>query len=239
MEEKKKSNAGLVIIIILLLVACAGMGSFIFTNRDKLVTVSKNDNNEVKTGNEKTSTAKDNGEKECTSTEFAFPANTDWQDDKNEWHIIAGDPTGTGVTFAVDFNNRHVVNVTANWDVIEGIYNTPNDWSNRHGKDTITITFDQDVVDIQASSNGQAAPTYTVFFVLRDGSVYKASVPCGLKGKDFQTVLKKIDTVGKIVKLYRVEVANKDPNLSLTSYRMVGMTVDGKLQTFNFDDSKC
>ena len=238
MEEKKKSNAGLVIIIILLLVACAGMGSFIFTNRDKLVTVSKNDNHEVKAGNETTSTAKDS-EKECTSTEFAFPANTDWQDDKNEWHIVAGDPTGTGVTFMADFNNQHVVNVTANWDAIEGIYNTPNDWSNRHGKDTLTITFDQDVVDIQASSNGQAAPTYTAFFVLRDGSVYKASVPCGLKGKDFQTVLKKIDTVGKIVKLYRVEVANKDPNLSLTSYRMVGMTVDGKLQAFNFEDSKC
>lgn len=36
MEEKKKSNAGLIVLIVILLLACAGMGAFIFVNKDKL-----------------------------------------------------------------------------------------------------------------------------------------------------------------------------------------------------------
>ena len=36
MEEKKKSNAGLIVLVVILLLACAGMGTFIFINKDKL-----------------------------------------------------------------------------------------------------------------------------------------------------------------------------------------------------------
>lgn len=36
MEEKKKSNSGLIILVVILLLACAGMGAFIFANKDKL-----------------------------------------------------------------------------------------------------------------------------------------------------------------------------------------------------------
>ena len=36
MEEKKKSNAGLIVLVVILLLACAGMGAFIFVNKDKL-----------------------------------------------------------------------------------------------------------------------------------------------------------------------------------------------------------
>ena len=36
MEEKKKSNVGLIILVVVLLLACAGMGVFIFINKDKL-----------------------------------------------------------------------------------------------------------------------------------------------------------------------------------------------------------
>ena len=38
MEEKKKSNVGLIILVVILLLACAGMGTFIFVNKDKLTT---------------------------------------------------------------------------------------------------------------------------------------------------------------------------------------------------------
>ena len=36
MEEKKKNNVGLIILVVILLLACAGMGAFIFINKDKL-----------------------------------------------------------------------------------------------------------------------------------------------------------------------------------------------------------
>ena len=51
MEEKKKSNVGLIILVVILLLACAGMGAFIFINKDKLTTkentttIEKNESN--------------------------------------------------------------------------------------------------------------------------------------------------------------------------------------------------
>ena len=57
MEEKKKSNAGLIVLVVILLLACAGMGAFIFVNKDKL-TAKENTTttvkNESKKVNEKT-----------------------------------------------------------------------------------------------------------------------------------------------------------------------------------------
>lgn len=61
MEEKKKSNVGLIIVVIILLLACAGMGAFIFINKDKLTakenttTTVKNESKEVKEKTEKCS----------------------------------------------------------------------------------------------------------------------------------------------------------------------------------------
>ena len=46
MEEKKKSNVGLVVLVVVLLLACAGMGTFIFINKDKLMTKENNTSNE-------------------------------------------------------------------------------------------------------------------------------------------------------------------------------------------------
>ena len=37
MEEKKKSNVGLIVLVVILLLACVGMGSFIFINKDKIM----------------------------------------------------------------------------------------------------------------------------------------------------------------------------------------------------------
>lgn len=42
MEEKKKSNVGLIILVVILLLVCAGMGAFIFINKDKLMTKDTN-----------------------------------------------------------------------------------------------------------------------------------------------------------------------------------------------------
>lgn len=62
MEEKKKSNAGLIVLVVILLLACAGMGAFIFVNKDKL-TAKENAtttvNNEKKETNEKTEKCSD------------------------------------------------------------------------------------------------------------------------------------------------------------------------------------
>ncbi len=54
MEEKKKSNVGLIILMIILLLACAGMGAFIFVNKDKL-TIKENSsvNEQMKNKNQK------------------------------------------------------------------------------------------------------------------------------------------------------------------------------------------
>ena len=61
MEEKKKSNAGLIVLVVILLLACAGMGAFIFVNKDKL-TAKENTTATVesdkKDTNEKTETTK-------------------------------------------------------------------------------------------------------------------------------------------------------------------------------------
>ena len=54
MEEKKKSNVGLIVLVVILLLACAGMGAFIFVNKDKLMskenttTTVNNENKSVK-----------------------------------------------------------------------------------------------------------------------------------------------------------------------------------------------
>jgi len=62
MEEKKKSNVGLIILVVILLLACAGMGAFIFINKDKL-TAKENTkttvNSEKKQTNEKTEKCSD------------------------------------------------------------------------------------------------------------------------------------------------------------------------------------
>ena len=62
MEEKKKSNTGLIVLVVILLLACAGMGAFIFVNKDKL-TAKENTTttvkNEKKETNEKTEKCSD------------------------------------------------------------------------------------------------------------------------------------------------------------------------------------
>lgn len=62
MEEKKKSNVGLIVLVVILLLACAGMGAFIFVNKDKL-TAKENTTttvkNEKKETNEKTEKCSD------------------------------------------------------------------------------------------------------------------------------------------------------------------------------------
>lgn len=61
MEEKKKSKEGLIVLVVILLLACAGMGAFIFVNKDKLTvkenttTTEKNESKEVNTKTEKCS----------------------------------------------------------------------------------------------------------------------------------------------------------------------------------------
>ena len=49
MEEKKKSNVGLIILVVILLLACAGMGSFIFINKDKLTAKENSTTTKVET----------------------------------------------------------------------------------------------------------------------------------------------------------------------------------------------
>ena len=51
MEEKKKSNAGLIIFVVILLLACVGMGTFIFINKDKLLTKDNNSINDNQNNN--------------------------------------------------------------------------------------------------------------------------------------------------------------------------------------------
>lgn len=54
MEKKKKSNVGLIILVVILLLACAGMGAFIFVNKDKLTTKDNSSVNEqMKNKNQK------------------------------------------------------------------------------------------------------------------------------------------------------------------------------------------
>ena len=72
MEEKKKSNAGLIVLVVILLLACAGMGAFIFVNKDKL-TAKENTTttvkNEKKETNEKTEETNEKTEETNEKTE--------------------------------------------------------------------------------------------------------------------------------------------------------------------------
>lgn len=58
MKEKKKSHLGLILLVSILLLICAGMGTFIFVNKDKLMlkentTTSKDEKKETSTTTEK------------------------------------------------------------------------------------------------------------------------------------------------------------------------------------------
>ena len=66
MEEKKKGNIGLIILVIILLIACIGMGSFIFINKDKITKEAKSDT--VEANNKIDNTAKEEEIEEETTT---------------------------------------------------------------------------------------------------------------------------------------------------------------------------
>ena len=70
MEEKKKSNAGLIVLVVILLLACIGMGSFIFINKDKLTAkgnATTTVESDKKDTNEKTETTKEESKSQDVS----------------------------------------------------------------------------------------------------------------------------------------------------------------------------
>ena len=70
MEEKKKSNGGLIVLVIILLLACVGMGTFIFINKDKIMS--------------KESTTVSNTEKKGTTDEIEKEETINNQETTNE-----------------------------------------------------------------------------------------------------------------------------------------------------------
>lgn len=68
MDEKKKGNAGLIICIVILLLICVGMGTFIFINKDKLIT---KENTEITVKNDDKDVVEEVPEKPADAEETA------------------------------------------------------------------------------------------------------------------------------------------------------------------------
>lgn len=77
MEEKKKCNGGLIVLVVILLLACAGMGTFIFINKDKL-TAKENTTTTVNNDKKETTDEKNNAveTRECTGVYSGIAALT-------------------------------------------------------------------------------------------------------------------------------------------------------------------
>lgn len=155
MEEKKKSNVGLIILVVILLLACAGMGAFIFINKDKLIskentTTVKNENNSAE-------------DKTIKCANISYDLNT------NEYGLGA---SGAGISVTVD-NTRKSARISYNGATVSNTFGLG--WvtgAETYSYELIdTKTFDKKISQVLIDGSGQDATNSAILYLMEDGTV--------------------------------------------------------------------
>ena len=156
MEEKKKSNVGLIILIVVLLLACAGMGTFIFINKDKL-TAKENTTTTVK------NKSKNVNDKTTKCADISYDLNT------NEYGLGA---SAAGISVTID-NTRKSARISYNGATV----------SNSFGLGWVTAaetysyvlidtkSFDKKISQVLIDGSGQDATNSAILYLMEDGTV--------------------------------------------------------------------
>ena len=156
MEEKKKSNKGLIVLVVILLLVCAGMGTFIFINKDKLTA---KENTTATVENEK----KDVNEKTTKCEDINYDLNT------NEYGLGA---SAVGISVSID-NTRKSVRISYNGATISNSFGLG--WvtaADTHTYELIdTKNFDKKISQVLIDGLGQDATNSAILYLMEDGTV--------------------------------------------------------------------
>lgn len=161
MEEKKKSNVGLIVLVVVLLLACAGMGTFIFINKDKLIT--KND----------ASTAeKNNSNKEKKQEKDDKIAELDLNKSLNTSSVSYSNPveatTSIGLTPIVDEGKRSVT-IKTDGSKFGPVSTLSSYYSGEYNM--YVDDFDKDIENVYVGELGQDPMGTTLLYIMEDGTV--------------------------------------------------------------------
>lgn len=155
MEEKKKSSMGLIVVLVVLLLICAGMGTFIFINKDKLIT--KGNTTTVKNENKNTN----GSNSECVN--ISYDINT------SEYGLGA---RSVGISISID-NSRKNVRISYNGATVSKSFNLG--WTTAADTNTYepidTKTFDKKIAQVLIDGAGQSATTSAILYLMEDGTV--------------------------------------------------------------------
>ena len=156
MEEKKKSNAGLIILVVILLLACVGMGTFIFINKDVIF---NGENGQTIINN------KDNSKKEKATKcpDISYDLNT------NEYGLSENE---AGIAISIDKTRK---NVTISYNAATVSQTFSLGWFS--GADTTiyeiidTKAFDKKITQVLIDGSGQDASSMAILYLMEDGTV--------------------------------------------------------------------
>lgn len=186
MEEKKKSNVGLIILVVILLLACIGMGTFIFINKDKLTTKEN-----------KTTENNNMNETPLECTDISYDLNT------NEYGLGA---SAAGISVTVD-NTRKSARISVNSATISKTFGLG--WvtsAETYIYELIdTKTFDKKIVQVLIDGSGQDATNSAILYLMEDGTVEYVPILKELNtnwGQPDNT--KKFNTYGKLNEISEV-----------------------------------
>ena len=161
MEEKKKSNVGLIIIVVILLLACAGMGAFIFINKDKLIT------KENTSATEKNSNKKESKQEEDTKT-----AELDLSKCLNTTNVTYSNPveakTSIGLTPTVDEGKRSIT-IKTDGSKFGPVSTLSSYYSGEYNM--YVDGFDKDIENVYVGELGQDPMGTTLLYIMEDGTV--------------------------------------------------------------------
>ncbi len=156
MEEKKKSNVGLIILVVILILACAGMGAFIFINKDKL-TAKENTSTTVK--NE----SKNVNDKTTKCADISYDLNT------SEYGL--GD-SSVGISVTID-NTRKSARISYNGATVSNSFGLG--WvtaADTYSYELIdTKSFDKKISQVLIDGSGQDATNSAILYLMEDGTV--------------------------------------------------------------------
>lgn len=156
-EEKKKSNVGLIVIIIILLLACAGMGAFIFINKDKL------------TAKENTSTTIINNKNKNVKDKTTKCADINYDLNTNEYGLSA---SAAGINVAID-NTRKNARISFNGAKVSNTFGLG--WTTSaetYSYDLIdTKAFDKKISQVLIDGAGQDATNSAILYLMEDGTI--------------------------------------------------------------------
>lgn len=162
MEEKKKSNVGLIVLVVILLLACVGMGTFIFINKDKLITKNdattseKNNSNNKETNQEKEDKIADLDLSKCLNTSDVTYSNP----------VEA--TTSIGLTPTVDEGKRSVT-IKTDGSKFGPVSTLSAYYSGEYNM--YVDGFDKDIENVYVGELGQDPKGTTLLYIMEDGTV--------------------------------------------------------------------